>query len=486
MNLKKLLGSLKKNEFLSSSVLFIFASFLLKGISFLTTPIFTRLMGSADYGAVSNFLTYANILTTFFFLQVSSGLLAAKVNHAPERFDSYVKNVTLFALLPAVVFSILLFLFRAPVSGVIRVREDLVPLIFVMAFGLSMNNLLSSYFIANGQPKQKVAYSIVSSLGIVFIGLLFVFFFSDKSAGRIVGYAVSYALVALFGYCLILRPKGVDKKNFRGDIKYALGFGLPLIPHLLANLVNGSADKIFIVSICGESANGIYTIAYNIGQLALVFASACADAWNPWYFKETKALDTAEDQREGTRRIARYFTLYAMTIGMCFVGVMLLAPEIMKLMAPQEYWSGTACILYVALGVFFLFLYRFPLGYEQLRSNTKLVAPATILAALVNVGLNAFLIPRYGIDGAAIATTVSYVVLFLFHEFVARRIVKGYNVRPRTYLLPTVTVLAGFGVAQLFLDHFVIRLVLLGLFCLFYLFYCLSAVKGNKNTSKGE
>ncbi len=459
---KYMFKKILRNEFLSSSILFVFSSVLLQGISFLTTPIFTRLMGTADYGIVSNFSTYANLVGTFICLQVSSGLLAARVNHAPDRFEKYVRNIVGFAFVAAIVQSVVIVMLREPISSVTKLGTNIIPLVCVMAFGSAINNVISSYFIAVGKPVKKAVYSIVASVSITALGLLCVFISPDKSMGRIIGYSVSYVAIAIFGMSYFLRFKGDERTLFKSDIKYALAYGVPLIPHLLANLINGSADKMFIMNICGESQNGIYTIAYNIGQLALVLATACSDAWNPWYFKHTKA-------EADKKVIESYFSNYALTIGMCFVGVMFLAPEIMRLMAPSEYWSGTSCILYVALGVFFLFLYRFPLGYEQLMSNTKFVAPATILAALCNVGLNSILIPKTGIIGAAVATTISYVILWIFHEIVARKIIKGYNIRLRVYTVPVVINIVGFVLAMLFLEKTLIRLLILAAFCIGYL-----------------
>ncbi len=465
------------NSFVSASLLYILSSVLIKGISFITTPIFTRLMGTADYGIVSNFSTYANLVGTFICLQVSSGLLAAKVNHAPDRFAEYVRNVVGFAAIAALVQSAVIILLRNPISSATKLETHIVPLVCIVAFGTAINNVISSYFIAVEKPMKKVAYSVSAAVGMIALGVLCVFLSPNKSMGRIIGYAVSYTVIAIFGMVYFLRRKGDGRALFRGDIKYALAFGIPLIPHLLANLINGSADKIFIINICGESQNGIYTIAYNIGQLALVLATACSDAWNPWYFKNTKA-------KTDRKVIESYFSNYALTIGMCFVGVMFLAPEIMKLMAPSAYWSGTSCILYVALGVFFLFLYRFPLGYEQLMSNTKYIAPATILAALCNVGLNSILIPRAGIIGAAVATTISYVILWIFHETVARKIVKGYNIRLRLYIVPIIVNIAGFVLAMLFLEKTLIRLLILAAFCIGYLAVMYFKIKAKKKDAK--
>ena len=463
----KILRFFKENFFVSTALLYIMSSFIIKGISFFTTPVFTRLMSTADFGIVSNFHTWEQVFASFICLQASSSLLAAKTNYAHARFHSFLKSIILFSLGTATILSLLVCFLSYPISSFTKLSISLIPLVCISALGLSMINLCSNYYIAINNPKNKVIFSLTTCLITVVSSLCFVFFMSDKSFGRILGFVVSYICIIIFAVIFFTQEKTPSKNFFLTDIKYALSFGVPLIPHLLANLVTGSSDKIFIIRLCGESANGIYSLAYNIGQLALVFASACADAWNPWYYNETK-------NKGSKKRIADYFYLYTITIGMCFVGVMLLAPEIMKIMAPKEYWSGTRCILFVAVGIFLLFMYRFPLAYEQYNSKTIFVAPATIMSAIINVFFNSVLIPKYGIEGAAIATSISYACILVFHEFVARVIIKGYNISLYNYIIPLTLVILAFILSNVMIHSgFASRFLLLVVICGCYMAYIL-------------
>lgn len=476
--IKQVKNLIRHNSFLSASFLYIISSFLLTGISFITTPIFTRLMETADYGAVSNFMTWMQFFSIFVCLQVASGLLPAKVNRAPERFPSYMKSMILLASVSAVFQLSLLLIFRGVIARWISVDPHWIPLLCICVFGTSMVDLCGVYFVAMNNPKHKVIFSLIQSVLYIGAGLLFVYLSPDKGFGRILGSTVSYGCVSIFALLMFFSKPMGKKTELRGDIKYALLFGLPLIPHLLANIINGNSDRVFIIKMLGEDQAGIYSVAYSIGMVALILAQACTDAWNPWYFEKTKTGKTAEVQN--------YFRIYALTISMCFVGVMFLAPDVMRLMAPESYWSGIRCILYVALGIFLMFLYRFPLGYEQLSSNTKYVAPATILTACVNIGLNFMLIPSLGIDGAAIATTISYVFLWFSHEFVARRIVKGYNIKWRSYLIPVSVVVSGFIISHAVLHINILRYGILAVYCMGYLVLVKYLLKHKYTSEQGE
>ncbi|MEG1186120.1 MAG: oligosaccharide flippase family protein, partial [Eubacterium sp.] len=70
----------KKNSFLSSSIIYVFGSFLTGGIAFITTPIFTRLLTPEDFGITSVFMTWVSVFTIFIGLQTSSTIATAHIH----------------------------------------------------------------------------------------------------------------------------------------------------------------------------------------------------------------------------------------------------------------------------------------------------------------------------------------------------------------------------------------------------------------------
>ncbi|MBO5239347.1 MAG: oligosaccharide flippase family protein [Lachnospiraceae bacterium] len=470
-----ILKEIKANKFFANSILYIAASFLIKGISFLTTPIFTRLMGTADYGIVSNFTMWANFFAVFICLQMTAGIVAAKVTRSVEELDVYVARITRMCIAFALVIGCFIFLFRNFISNITEIDSIYLLPMLIVAYGHSAINLYSSYCIAQERPKAKVKFSTINSLFITLCGVMMVLFFADKSQGRIIGFVVAYGLVALYVSVrfAFIKTKGVG--SGKKDVMYALTFGIPLIPHLLANMVNGNADRVFIIKLFGENEAGIYSVAYSIGAIALTFADACTDAWTPWYFSETKC--------KNKEQVNRYLKFYSFTIAMCFFGVMMLAPEIMKIMADETYYTGMPCIKYVALGICFLFLYRFPLCYEQYNGNTKFVAPATVICAAINIILNSIFVPKYGIEGAAFTTLLSYIILWILHEIVVRFIIKNYNIDFKSYLPAIVISCIGFVLSDMLSEKFFLRYFIIAIFCISYLFYAGNILKYKKKNS---
>lgn len=207
----------------------------------------------------------------------------------------------------------------------------------------------------------------------------------------------------------------------------------------------------------------------------MIFAEITNKIWSPWYLENTKSQNKV--------LINKVVRIYSLVVAYVFIMGMLIAPELLKIMAPKEYWIGINSLIIVSLGVYFQFLYRFPLGYEQFSKKMIWVSINTIISALINIGLNVILIDIYGIVGAAIATLLSYIILFLLHEFIARVVIKNYNIEFKGYLFGIVTCLLFAFIALLFVEIIILRygiVLIINLFLILYMF------KNKDKILKGE
>lgn len=105
-------------------------------------------------------------------------------------------------------------------------------------------------------------------------------------------------------------------------------------------------------------------------------------------------------------------------------GFVLLSPEVVKLFSSADFWSGMELIPVIAFSCYMVFLYSFPVNFEFYHKKTILIACGTCSAAVVNIVLNFLFIPLWGNIGAATATAISYIMLFLFHQIIAKYVIK--------------------------------------------------------------
>lgn len=273
---------------------------------------------------------------------------------------------------------------------------------------------------------------------------------TDRYYGKILGNAI---IACLFGLCLyfVIMAKGKKLISLK-YWKYCLPLALPIILHLLSGLVLGQSDRVMLQSMSGNYEAGIYSFAYTIASVLSLLWSATNNAWVPWYYENTKAQNT-----KSINQLAKKYILL-FSIGTC--AIMLMTPEVMKILGPQEYWSAGRVIAMVVFGIYFNFLYSFPTNYEFYTQNTRWIAVGSICAAAVNVGLNLLLIPQFGGMGAAVATLISYFALFVFHNIIATRL-GGFNISKRLYLYGIGIVSVGFIVINLTYDFPILRWIII-------------------------
>jgi len=203
-----------------------------------------------------------------------------------------------------------------------------------------------------------------------------------------------------------------DVKKLRG----ALAYGLPLIPHEMANWATQVSDRVILARFRSLEEVGIYSLGYSLASVMGVVVSAVNLAYVPYFYR------TASQDRQAKTRFARNAEYYVMGVGtVCLVGV-LFSKEVLTILTPDHYHDAAPVIQLVILGLFFQGLYLLtvvPIFYTKSTSRLPFLTAA---AALLNIVLNLAIVPSYGIVGAAATTLVAYVVLFLLVERTARGI----------------------------------------------------------------
>lgn len=427
-----------------SFFIFFIGAILIKGISFLTTPIFTRILTPDEYGIITIFNTWVSFFAVFIGFQVSGSIASARIHRTSGNLNSYMKSIVLLSLVGAVSFLIISVFFNSLLSKVLNIDNELIPHLIVQSYGLSCATIYTLYTIQTKQPKQNLMFSVSVTLVTVVSSILLILSFeSDKYIGRI--YGGTFANILVVGFVLKSFVIGKTEIFSFGDWKYAIIIGSPLIIHLLANIIIGQSDRIFLKEMIGLKEAAIYSVCYNISIIGMMFAEVGNKVWSPWYLDNTKI---------GNNNLVNdNAKIFSIGVAFVFIVIMLISPEILALMAPSEYLVGKYTLVLVTSSVYFQFLYRFPLGYQQYRENMRWIAANTISVGIINLALNYFFINKYGLVGAAIATYISYIFLFTFHELVARKVLKNYNIKFNSYL-PGLLVTTFFTIISLFLADF--------------------------------
>lgn len=431
---------------------FLICSFLQRGISVITTPIFTRLLTTGEYGRYNVFYSWHGIVTIIISLNLSQGVYQQgliKFDKEREIFSSSLQGLT-FSLVAA--WNCVYLVAHNFWNGLLNLSTVQMLAMLCMVWTSSVFNFWATEQRVYYEYRLLVAVTLLVSVAKPALGIFLILHSEDKVTARILG----LALVELIGYtwCFVVQMK-TGKKYFSAKFwKYALGFNLPLIPHYLSQVVLSNSDRIMINRMVGDSAAGIYSLAYSLAMIMTLFNTSLAQTLSPWMYQKIK-----DKQIKDLAPIA-YLSLGIVAVVNLLL--IMLAPEAVRIFAPASYYEAVYCIPPVAMGVLFMYSYdlfaKFAFYYEK----TTLIMFASVGGAILNIILNYFGIKMFGYVAAAYTTLICYMCYVVFHYILMTKIcnkyldgVKPYNTK---FLLAFAGVFLICGFAMLFTyDHPVIR-----------------------------
>lgn len=436
------------NNMSSRAVVYLFCQILSQGLGFLLAPIYTRLLSTEDYGIASIFVTTVSILSIAIGLQTHGSLNNARLDFSKEEQWSYNSSVLTISFLSFLFFFCLSFVFKEQLSKLLNLSPILVVLLTITAFGSFCIQFLTSYFTSN---KRSFVYLLVSTSIAVLIAILSVTMIvsmnTDRYLGKILGYSLVYVVFGILVFISILfKGKTFYSKKYWS---FCLPLTIPLVLHAAAGQILAQSDRLMLNSISGSSVAGVYSFCYTLALPLNAVWFALNSTWVPQYYEHMKNKSDALMHKQSCNYLFVYTCLT--------LGFILVCPEGVKILAPQSYWSGISIVPMVALSCYFTFLYSFSANYEFYHKKTSLISIASASAALFNIVLNIILIPSHGMMGAALATLLSYVLIFTIHEFVVRFVIKGYNYTIAFYMKGLVPVLAVTLFTYLLMDFWILR-----------------------------
>ena len=392
---------------------FTVSSFLQKTISFVTMPIFTRLLNTEEYGAVTIFNSWESIFLLFVTLNVFYGAFNTAMADFEDERDQYSSSLVGFILLTSIIGFFIYNVLQVPINKLTGMSYFLTCIMFCQIF---FQGIVSIWF---ARLKFSYNYIPVTVATVVLFGLSPIFsiigieLFPDyKVEAKLIGNLIAYIIVGTYSF-FSLYNKGrslIASKYW----KYAITFSAPLIVHYLASMVLGQADRIMISKYISDSAAAIYAVAYSVSMILTILTTSVNQAVVPWLFESIKSNVLFKTKK------AIYILLLMTVLALFFV--MLFGPEVIKIVATPDYYDACWIIPSLMASLFFTFVYQLFANIEFYFKKNIYIISASIIAAIINIVLNSIFIPIYGYRAAAYTTLVCYMLFGLFHYICARKV----------------------------------------------------------------
>lgn len=409
------------------TILNIISTFMLQGIAFITTPIFSRLLGTTQFGIYSVFNSWVLILTCLMGCGFSSAIGIGLYTYK-EDYYSFRSSILLVSTVISILEIIVVVVLSPWITKLLGFSITLVVLIGVTAFAHYVVNFAQVSFTYEKRAGSNLFLSVALSLFSVLLSIFWIYRvdYDKRYFARIYAVAIIYLLTAIIAWLILFlkKPTGIKKEY----VKFGMSVGAPIVFHSLSQQILGQSDRVMMQTLGITTAEiGIYSLFYTLSSVLSTILGALNNSWCPFYYD-----DVSEEKWDKLDRKCRNYIELFTVLGMGFI---LLAREVSYLMADEGYHTGINIIPILAIAVYFTFMYQFPVNFEFYFKKTRIIAVGTIAAGGVNIILNFIMIPKWGMYGAALATALSYLGLFIVHWMIVTHMKeKAYHLKLSVFI----------------------------------------------------
>ncbi len=432
----------KGSKVVKSSIWYTIANVSIRAVAIITTPIYTGMLTTADYGRANTFNSWIDVFNVFACLCVVYSIGRAKLDF-PDRFDEYMSSLQGLSSSFGFILLVLAFIFRESLSGWIHYEVPLAVGLFAYLCVAPSVEYMMQKCRYEYRYKENILISVITCVGQVALSILLMLLFNDRRyIGKILGVMLPTAIMGVVFYIrFIVKGKVFYNREYW---TYALKIGLPMIPHALALILLAQMDRIMIKGICGDGDAGLYIFGYSFATLLMIFTNAIGQAYLPW-FNET----LFDGERDRIRQIQKKLVLLGCFLSFGFIAV---SPEALMILSisNNSYWIAKYVVPPIVLGTLAQYFYTNYVNVEIFCKKTSIIAMGSCLAALINYILNYAFIPRFGYIAAAYTTFASYIVLMLMHYIMVRFVLKE-QVYDDLYMFAAMIVMTLIGILYLLL-----------------------------------
>lgn len=450
-----------------ASFWYVICNIINKGIVFLTTPLFTRILTTDEYGIFSLYNSWLTIISIFATLELATGVYnKAMIKYQNDR-DGYTSTILVLASVATFMLFCTYVIFKDFWNQIFTLDTSLIVLIFLQIAFSTPVALWSIRKRFEYEYKGVISVTLISNFAGTLLSLFFVLKFPQYHIyGRILGILGVNIFINIFIAGIILK-KG-RKIIHLSYWRYAINYNLPLIPHYLAQQVLDQADRIMINNMCGSSDVAIYSIAYQVASGMKILTNAVHASFMPWTFQK---MNDHNEIYIGNK--AFYLEI---AIGILCLLFSLFAPELVWILGGSEYYLAVYIIPPVSMSVIFITMYSFFGNIEFYFEKTKFTMIASVVVAICNIFLNYFFINLYGFIAAGYTTLFCYIVYAALHYKFMKYICKcEKTVNPYNGLLmwsSAITITISTIVISFLYKYFVARyIVIIVLIIGIWLFY---------------
>ena len=400
----------KYKRLVSNTMIFAIGTFSSKLLTFFLTRLYTAVLAQAEYGITDLIQQSGNLLLPLVTLGMTNAVVRFGLDKGVRKNDVFTTGLLSLAGGFVVLLAI------SPALGMIELLSGRVWLLCLFVLMSSLRSLCAQFVRADNRIKLFAIDGILSTVTTILFNVLYLVVLDLGVFGYIFSIVCSDALSVVFLFTMarlhrFVRFRGLDRSVSRAMLKYAI----PMIPNTVLWWITNVSDRYIVTAVWGEEYNGLYAAAYKIPSLIMLASGIFMDAWQISAVTEEKERDTFYT------RITSMYSAFLFVMASVIIVFTRVSPHILF---DPGYYEAWRYIPLLVIAMVFTCMVNFlgSIYMVEKKSIRSLVTAA--ISAIINILLNLWWIPVYGVNGAAAATLVCYLVVFVIRLLDTRRYIR--------------------------------------------------------------
>lgn len=411
-------AKLKKSILFKNTFIYTLLQIFNKGIPLLLLPILTRYLTPEDYGMIATFSTFVGGIAIFVGLSMSGAVGVSFFHLERSELKLYIGNVFNILLLSAFFITLIIIIFEPYILEKLQLPKIWIYVAIIVAFMQMLTAINLTLWRSEQKAKPFAFYEISQTLFNIVLSLFFIIILDYGWEGRILGSSLAMIFFGILSMVFLYKRDYLIFNYSLNDIKSALHFGIPLIPHQMALWMRSGVDILLITSIVGVSATGLYTVGFQFGIVIGIFANAFNNAFSPYLYEKLKNIT-----QKGKQDLVKFTYIY-------FVGILVFAMLLSTLFVwlidvflPNKFHGASEYVYLISFAYAFHGMYLMVVNYIFYAKKNHFLSMITLFTSIFHVMVSYVLIYYIGAIGAAYASILSFILTFILVWRISAKVV---------------------------------------------------------------
>lgn len=379
------------------------SNFCSKLLSFFLVPLYTSILTTEEYGAFDFIHTTVFLIVPIFTVDIVDAVIRFSLDEKNDKRGIFTVGIKTLML------SLVL------VAGFMGINYafNLIPVIntyiwcFAAYYIAYAFNQLMFYFVRGLDKVNELAIaSLMNTIITLILNILFLTVFKLGFIGYFAAYITALMVSALYIFIKIKAWKYISfKGKFKTLQKDMMHYSRPLILNTISWWINSASDRYVVSWICGLSANGVLSVANKIPSILNIFQAIFNQAWQ---LSTVKAYDPEDKDGFFTNTYNMYN--FALT-EVCSI-LIILDIFLSRILYAKDFFEAWRYVPFYLIAILFASLSGFFTGIFKAVKDGKTESMTTAIGAICNIVINLILVFKIGVMGAAIATAISYIIVW--------------------------------------------------------------------------